>query len=85
MLKFFTGHIGLRCSDIQQLQFEAQHRWLRPAEICKILRNYRMSHITLEPHRDMMHIVFVHYLEVKYFSDCDYKEYSREMLHEEKN
>ncbi|KAK7246754.1 hypothetical protein RIF29_41624 [Crotalaria pallida] len=36
--------------DIQQLQFEAQHRWLRPAEICEILRNYRMFHITLEPH-----------------------------------
>ncbi|KAK7260318.1 hypothetical protein RIF29_26278 [Crotalaria pallida] len=82
--------------DIQQLQFEAQHRWLRPAKICEILRNYRMSHITLEPHRwevlmfytatmpmekiikifrgeatgclnheDMIHIVFVHYLEVK--------------------
>ncbi|KAG5104488.1 hypothetical protein AAZX31_15G052000 [Glycine max] len=36
--------------DIQQLQFEAQHRWLRPAEICEILRNYRMFHITSEPH-----------------------------------
>ncbi|KAL2342100.1 hypothetical protein Fmac_010040 [Flemingia macrophylla] len=42
---------GLRRSlDIQQLQFEAQHRWLRPAEICEILRNYRMFHITSEPH-----------------------------------
>ncbi|OIV96201.1 hypothetical protein TanjilG_14878 [Lupinus angustifolius] len=36
--------------DIQQLQFEAQHRWLRPSEICEILRNYRMFHITPEPH-----------------------------------
>ncbi|KAK7412157.1 hypothetical protein VNO78_03606 [Psophocarpus tetragonolobus] len=36
--------------DIQQLQFEAQHRWLRPAEICEILRNYRLFHITSEPH-----------------------------------
>ncbi|RYR17509.1 hypothetical protein Ahy_B03g062225 isoform B [Arachis hypogaea] len=35
--------------DLQQLQFEAQHRWLRPAEICEILRNYRMFHITSEP------------------------------------
>ncbi|XP_054801360.1 calmodulin-binding transcription activator 2-like isoform X2 [Prosopis cineraria] len=35
--------------DIQQLQFEAQHRWLRPAEICEILRNYQMFHITSEP------------------------------------
>ncbi|MED6166135.1 Calmodulin-binding transcription activator 2, partial [Stylosanthes scabra] len=36
--------------DFQQLQFEAQHRWLRPAEICEILRNYRMFQITSEPH-----------------------------------
>ncbi|XP_047155656.1 calmodulin-binding transcription activator 2-like [Vigna umbellata] len=36
--------------DIQQLQFEAQHRWLRPAEICEILRNYQMFQITSEPH-----------------------------------
>ncbi|XP_004485583.1 calmodulin-binding transcription activator 2-like isoform X2 [Cicer arietinum] len=36
--------------DMQQLQFEAQHRWLRPAEICEILCNYRMFHITSEPH-----------------------------------
>ncbi|KAK7363135.1 hypothetical protein VNO77_05265 [Canavalia gladiata] len=35
--------------DIQQLQFEAQHRWLRPAEICEILRNYQMFQITAEP------------------------------------
>ncbi|KAK4271259.1 hypothetical protein QN277_019976 [Acacia crassicarpa] len=35
--------------DIQQLQFEAQHRWLRPAEICEILRNYQMFQITSEP------------------------------------
>ncbi|KAJ7968200.1 Calmodulin-binding transcription activator 2 [Quillaja saponaria] len=35
--------------DIQQLQLEAQHRWLRPAEICEILRNYRMFQITPEP------------------------------------
>ncbi|XP_027192076.1 calmodulin-binding transcription activator 2-like isoform X2 [Cicer arietinum] len=35
--------------DIQQLQFEAQHRWLRPAEICEILKNYQMFQITPEP------------------------------------
>ncbi|KAI4299095.1 hypothetical protein L6164_032586 [Bauhinia variegata] len=35
--------------DIQQLQFEAQHRWLRPAEICEILSNYQMFQITPEP------------------------------------
>ncbi|TKY59498.1 Calmodulin-binding transcription activator 2 [Spatholobus suberectus] len=35
--------------DIQQLQLEAQHRWLRPAEICEILRNCRLFQITSEP------------------------------------
>ncbi|XP_014516371.1 calmodulin-binding transcription activator 2 [Vigna radiata var. radiata] len=35
--------------DLQQLQLEAQNRWLRPAEICEILCNYRMFHITSEP------------------------------------
>ncbi|KAK7252313.1 hypothetical protein RIF29_36164 [Crotalaria pallida] len=34
--------------DIQQLQIEAQHRWLRPAEICEILRNYQMFQISSE-------------------------------------
>ncbi|OAY46616.2 hypothetical protein MANES_06G012800v8 [Manihot esculenta] len=35
--------------DIQQLFIEAQHRWLRPAEICEILRNYQKFHIAPEP------------------------------------
>ncbi|KDP27353.1 hypothetical protein JCGZ_20177 [Jatropha curcas] len=35
--------------DIQQLFIEAQHRWLRPAEICEILRNYQKFHIESEP------------------------------------
>uniref|UniRef100_A0A2P2MIR2 CG-1 domain-containing protein n=1 Tax=Rhizophora mucronata TaxID=61149 RepID=A0A2P2MIR2_RHIMU len=35
--------------DIQQLFIEAQHRWLRPAEICEILRNYQNFHISPEP------------------------------------
>ncbi|WCJ41982.1 Calmodulin-binding transcription activator 2 [Euphorbia peplus] len=35
--------------DIQQLFLEAQHRWLRPAEICEILRNYQKFHIASEP------------------------------------
>ncbi|KAF2572663.1 hypothetical protein F2Q70_00000566, partial [Brassica cretica] len=34
---------------IQQLLSEAQHRWLRPAEICEILRNYQKFHIASEP------------------------------------
>ncbi|ESQ31470.1 hypothetical protein EUTSA_v10003564mg [Eutrema salsugineum] len=35
--------------DIEQLLSEAQHRWLRPAEICEILRNYQKFHIASEP------------------------------------
>ncbi|KMT01496.1 hypothetical protein BVRB_9g215020 isoform B [Beta vulgaris subsp. vulgaris] len=39
---------GIRL-DIQQLQLEAQHRWLRPAEICEILRNHQKFQISSEP------------------------------------
>ncbi|XP_021283779.1 calmodulin-binding transcription activator 2-like isoform X2 [Herrania umbratica] len=35
--------------DIEQILLEAQHRWLRPAEICEILRNYQKFHIASEP------------------------------------
>ncbi|ONL94463.1 Calmodulin-binding transcription activator 2 [Zea mays] len=34
---------------IEQILKEAQHRWLRPAEICEILKNYRNFHIAPEP------------------------------------
>lgn len=35
--------------DIEQIILEAQHRWLRPAEICEILRNYQKFRISPEP------------------------------------
>ncbi|KAL6648662.1 hypothetical protein ACP70R_012886 [Stipagrostis hirtigluma subsp. patula] len=35
--------------DIQQILKEAQQRWLRPAEICEILKNYRNFRIAPEP------------------------------------
>ncbi|KAF5448499.1 hypothetical protein F2P56_029027 [Juglans regia] len=35
--------------DIQQILAEAQHRWLRPAEICEILHNYKKFQIAPEP------------------------------------
>ncbi|KAJ6916966.1 calmodulin-binding transcription activator 3-like isoform X2 [Populus alba x Populus x berolinensis] len=35
--------------DIQQILVEAQHRWLRPAEICEILSNYQRFRIAPEP------------------------------------
>ncbi|ONI02281.1 hypothetical protein PRUPE_6G187700 [Prunus persica] len=35
--------------DIAQILLEAKHRWLRPAEICEILRNYKKFHISSEP------------------------------------
>ncbi|KAG8097154.1 hypothetical protein GUJ93_ZPchr0013g34935 [Zizania palustris] len=34
---------------IEQILKEAQHRWLRPTEICEILENYRNFHIAPEP------------------------------------
>ncbi|XP_042385291.1 calmodulin-binding transcription activator 3-like isoform X1 [Zingiber officinale] len=34
--------------DIQQILIEAQHRWLRPAEICEILQNYKKFNIAPE-------------------------------------
>ncbi|KAJ1398660.1 P-loop containing nucleoside triphosphate hydrolase, partial [Sesbania bispinosa] len=35
--------------DIEQIFLEAQHRWLRPAEICEILGNYKKFRISPEP------------------------------------
>ncbi|KAG9451523.1 hypothetical protein H6P81_011488 [Aristolochia fimbriata] len=35
--------------DIEQILVEAQNRWLRPAEICEILKNYRNFRIAPEP------------------------------------
>ncbi|XP_074557120.1 calmodulin-binding transcription activator 3-like isoform X2 [Curcuma longa] len=35
--------------DIDQILVEAQHRWLRPAEICEILQNYKKFNIAPEP------------------------------------
>ncbi|KAB1210245.1 Calmodulin-binding transcription activator 3 [Morella rubra] len=34
---------------MEQLLVEAQHRWLRPAEICEILRNYKKFRIAPQP------------------------------------
>ncbi|XP_021887089.1 calmodulin-binding transcription activator 3-like [Carica papaya] len=34
--------------DIEQILSEAQHRWLRPAEICEILQNYKRFRIAPE-------------------------------------
>lgn len=35
--------------DMEQILLEAQNRWLRPAEICEILRNYKKFRIAPEP------------------------------------
>ncbi|CAF2354409.1 unnamed protein product [Brassica rapa] len=42
------GFISPPRLDMEQLLSEAQHRWLRPAEICEILRNYHKFHIATE-------------------------------------
>ncbi|KAL9244894.1 hypothetical protein vseg_018610 [Gypsophila vaccaria] len=39
---------GIRL-DLEQLQLEARHRWLRPAEICEVLRNFQKFQISAEP------------------------------------
>ncbi|XP_059280865.1 calmodulin-binding transcription activator 2-like isoform X2 [Lycium ferocissimum] len=35
--------------DLEQILKEAQHRWLRPAEICEILRNHLKLYLNKEP------------------------------------
>lgn len=46
--------------DITQILSEVQHRWLRPAEICEILRNYRKFHLTPEsPYKPVSGSVFL--------------------------
>ncbi|XP_022137836.1 calmodulin-binding transcription activator 3-like isoform X2 [Momordica charantia] len=35
--------------DLGRIVQEAQNRWLRPAEICEILRNYRKFHLAPDP------------------------------------
>lgn len=52
--------IPYSCSDIEQILLEAQHRWLRPAEICEILRNYRKFHIAPEPPNKPPSMTFYH-------------------------
>ncbi|KAI8032144.1 Calmodulin-binding transcription activator 3 [Camellia lanceoleosa] len=41
--------LGTQQLDIEQILLEAQHRWLRPAEICEILQNYKKFRIAPEP------------------------------------
>ncbi|KAI3448258.1 hypothetical protein Pfo_004923 [Paulownia fortunei] len=51
--------LGFRL-DIKQILSEAQHRWLRPAEICEILRNYEKFHISQEaPNKPVSGSVFL--------------------------
>ncbi|XP_024011817.1 calmodulin-binding transcription activator 1 isoform X3 [Eutrema salsugineum] len=42
------GFISTPRLDMERLLSEAQHRWLRPAEICEILQNYQKFHIASE-------------------------------------
>ncbi|KAJ0010681.1 hypothetical protein Pint_32937 [Pistacia integerrima] len=51
------------CPDIQQLQMEAQHRWLRPAEISEILWNYQKFQISSEPPNRPSSMIIANYLE----------------------
>ncbi|KAA8527978.1 hypothetical protein F0562_035153 [Nyssa sinensis] len=42
-------YVPTRPLDLDQILQEAQHRWLRPTEICEILRNYQKFHLAPEP------------------------------------
>ncbi|GER30061.1 calmodulin-binding transcription activator [Striga asiatica] len=54
-----SGNLGFRL-DIKQILSEAQHRWLRPAEIAEILRNYQKFHISPEaPNKPVSGSVFL--------------------------
>jgi len=46
VFEFLCFFMGI---DIKQIIVEAQHRWLRPAEICAILSNYKKFRIAPEP------------------------------------
>ncbi|XP_041993784.1 calmodulin-binding transcription activator 2-like isoform X1 [Salvia splendens] len=52
-------NLGFRL-DIKQILSEAQNRWLRPAEICEILRNHEKFHISPEaPNKPVSGSVFL--------------------------
>lgn len=36
-------------ADLEGILYEAQHRWLRPPEVCVVLRNYQKFQLTPEP------------------------------------
>ncbi|XP_068661110.1 calmodulin-binding transcription activator 1-like isoform X2 [Aristolochia californica] len=40
---------GEKAHDIGQILAEAQHRWLRPGEICELLRNHQRFRLTSDP------------------------------------
>ena len=49
VVDFVLNLYALMDPDIKQIILEAQHRWLRPAEICAILGNYKKFRIAPEP------------------------------------
>ena len=42
-------YLGIRVSDISQILEEAKKRWLRPGEVCEIIRNYQRFHLRPDP------------------------------------
>lgn len=42
-------YVPIQPLNLEQILQEAQHRWLRPAEICEVLRNHEKFHLTPEP------------------------------------
>ncbi|XP_020226050.1 calmodulin-binding transcription activator 1 isoform X1 [Cajanus cajan] len=44
-----TNYIPNPQLELEEILQEAEHRWLRPAEICEILRNYKKFNLTPDP------------------------------------
>lgn len=62
------------CADIEQILLEAQNRWLRPPEICEILRNYQKFRIAPEPPNKPPSKT--HYLEISSYILCTFSDYT---------
>lgn len=44
-----TKYIPNSQLELEEILNEAEHRWLRPAEICEILRNHKKFKLTPDP------------------------------------
>lgn len=59
-------------ADLGQILEEAQHRWLRPTEICEILRNYGQFRLTSTPPVKPSGLFFAYKLIVVLHFACEH-------------